>query len=285
MIFYNLLLRWSRSTTEISGTTQRFFAVDLLIFYILPALLAQSIEHAFLPYVRGFLRMSPWELRLASGTLIYLKVGRGREVGVEKPHPKAFPFFYWGKSLDSSLGWLWFPLTIIGRGIPVGKLKLNPRGVKSGRGPGFISWTPGRPYSSTVRWRIFVLFFFPLCIDISVYPQPSAKEGELVKQPNFRAFRHPVGWNSHGTLNKRASSDDHLRIRLNGQGGSGKNMGILAGKRIGRRGEWKYGKWKKEKNVQNSLRMELVLLLCCVCLVPRRRCSGFESDRSNLGPR
>ena len=35
MIFFKLLLYWTRSTTGGSGTTQRFVAVDLLIFYIL----------------------------------------------------------------------------------------------------------------------------------------------------------------------------------------------------------------------------------------------------------
>ena len=68
--------------------------MDLLIFYILPALLAQFIKHAFLPYVRGALRTSAWEVRLASGTLIYTKVGEGREVGVEKPHPLGLSLFY-----------------------------------------------------------------------------------------------------------------------------------------------------------------------------------------------
>ena len=33
--FLQVLLYWSRSTTKRSGTTQRFVAVDLLIFYIL----------------------------------------------------------------------------------------------------------------------------------------------------------------------------------------------------------------------------------------------------------
>ena len=35
MIFFKLLLYWTRSTTGRSGTTQRFVAVDLLILYIL----------------------------------------------------------------------------------------------------------------------------------------------------------------------------------------------------------------------------------------------------------
>ena len=35
MIFFKLLLYWTRSTTGGSDTTQRFVAVDLLIFYIL----------------------------------------------------------------------------------------------------------------------------------------------------------------------------------------------------------------------------------------------------------
>ena len=49
----------------------------------------------------------------------------------------------------------------------------------------------------------------------------------------------------------------------------------------------KVRKMKEREHVQNSLRMELALLLCCVCLVPRRvvadsRVTGAIWDPASL---
>ena len=91
----------------------------------------------------------------------------------------------------------------------------------------------------------FCFFLFPLCIDISVFPSPqltrvNSWSSLIFGRSDIRLAETPTGlWTSERPR--------MIIIRLNGQGGSGKNIGILAGKRIGRRGEWKYGKWKKEK--------------------------------------
>ena len=110
------------------------------------------------------------------------------------------------------------------------------------------------------KMAYFCFFLFPLCIDISVFPSPqltrvNSWSSLIFGRSDIRLAETPTGlWTSERPR--------MIIIRLNGQGGSGKNMGILAGKRIGRRGEWKYGKWKKE----NMFRIHYVWNWpsCCV---------------------